>query len=101
QGTRALVKVLTAAAETPTVLKGEPGVADRVAWSEPIPLAEVNRVRQAFGGTVNDVLVAAVSGGLGRYLAERENATDEVHAMVPFNLRPLDEPLPRELGNRF
>ncbi len=21
--------------------------------------------------------------------------------MVPFNLRPLDEPLPRELGNRF
>ena len=26
---------------------------------------------------------------------------DEVHALVPFNLRPLDEPLPRELGNRF
>jgi hypothetical protein len=24
-----------------------------------------------------------------------------VHALVPFNLRPLDQPLPRELGNRF
>ena len=24
-----------------------------------------------------------------------------MHALVPFNLRPLDEPLPRELGNRF
>jgi hypothetical protein len=27
--------------------------------------------------------------------------TDDVHAMVPFNLRPLDQPLPRDLGNRF
>ena len=26
---------------------------------------------------------------------------DEVHAMVPFNLRAADEPLPRDLGNRF
>ena len=24
-----------------------------------------------------------------------------MHALVPFNLRPLDQPLPRELGNRF
>jgi hypothetical protein len=24
-----------------------------------------------------------------------------VHALVPVNLRPLDQPLPRELGNRF
>ncbi len=101
QGTRVLVKVLTAPAETPTVLKGELGVADRVAWSDPVSLDEVNRVRRAFGGTVNDVLVAAISGGLGRYLTERESATDEVHAMVPYNLRPLDEPLPRDLGNRF
>ena len=26
---------------------------------------------------------------------------DEVHALVPFNLRPPHEPLPRELGNHF
>jgi len=26
---------------------------------------------------------------------------DELRAMVPFNLRALDRPLPRELGNRF
>lgn len=25
----------------------------------------------------------------------------EIQAIVPFNLRPLDEPVPRELGNRF
>ena len=33
-------------------------------------------------------------------LLEGESAND-VHALVPFNLRPLDEPLPRDLGNRF
>ena len=25
----------------------------------------------------------------------------EIQAMVPFNLRPLDQPVPRELGNKF
>jgi diacylglycerol O-acyltransferase / wax synthase len=25
----------------------------------------------------------------------------EIQAMVPFNLRPLDEPVPRQLGNKF
>jgi len=25
----------------------------------------------------------------------------EIQAMVPFNLRPLDKPVPRELGNKF
>ena len=33
--------------------------------------------------------------------ASRGDDVDEVHALVPFNLRPLDQPLPRELGNRF
>ncbi len=33
--------------------------------------------------------------------ARSGDGVDEVHALVPFNLRPLDQPLPRELGNRF
>ena len=51
--------------------------------------------------TVNDVLVAALSGGLRHYLQDRGAAVGEIQAMVPFNLRPLDEPVPRELGNKF
>ena len=54
-----------------------------------------------YGATVNDVLVAAVTGAVGRHLREFGDDVGEVHALVPFNLRPLDQPLPRELGNRF
>lgn len=88
-------------ADADTVLRGELGVAERVAWADPLPLAEVKSVAHANGATVNDVLVAALAGALRSYLAGRESLVDEVRAVVPFNLRPLDEPLPRELGNRF
>ncbi|HET8951873.1 MAG TPA: hypothetical protein VFN44_15235, partial [Solirubrobacteraceae bacterium] len=53
------------------------------------------------GTTVNDVLLSAMSGALRRYLVGRDSAVREIRAMVPFNLRQLDEPLPRDLGNRF
>jgi WS/DGAT/MGAT family acyltransferase len=51
--------------------------------------------------TVNDVVLAAVTGALHAYLADRDSLVEEIRAMVPFNLRPLDRPLPRDLGNRF
>ena len=98
---KALAKTLLPGPETPTVLKGHLGVPERVAWSDPIALAEVKAVGHAQGATVNDVLVAAVTGALRTYLAERDSLVDKLHAFVPFNLRPLDQPLPRRLGNRF
>jgi WS/DGAT/MGAT family acyltransferase len=51
--------------------------------------------------TVNDVLLSAMAGGLRSYLRSRGGLVDEITAFVPFNLRPLDQPLPPELGNRF
>ena len=47
------------------------------------------------------MLVTAIAGALRSYLAGRNSLVDEMHAFVPFNLRPLDQPLPRRLGNRF
>jgi WS/DGAT/MGAT family acyltransferase len=97
----ALAKVLLAGAEPATPLKGDLGVAQRVAWSAPIPLDEVKTMGHATGTTVNDVLLTAVAGALRRYLRAHDALVDELTAIVPFNLRPLDEPLPVELGNRF
>ncbi|HSJ17991.1 MAG TPA: wax ester/triacylglycerol synthase family O-acyltransferase [Solirubrobacterales bacterium] len=98
---KALVKTLLPGADTPSVLKGHLGVPERVAWSDPIPLADVKAAGHALDATVNDVLIAAVTGALHTYLAARDSLVDELHAFVPFNLRPLDQPLPRHLGNRF
>jgi diacylglycerol O-acyltransferase len=101
EDTRALAKLLLTPPDAKTVLRGELGVAQRVTWSERIPLEDVKAVGHASGTTVNDVLVAATTGALHRYLVGRDSVVDEIRAMVPFNLRPLDEPLPRDLGNRF
>ncbi len=98
---RALAKLLLTGSDVPSALRGKLGVARRVTWTDPIPLADVKATGHATGTTVNDVLLAAVTGALHRYLAERDAVVDEIRAMVPFNLRPLDQPLPRDLGNRF
>jgi diacylglycerol O-acyltransferase len=96
-----LAKLLLPGADPKTAIKGEPSVAHHVAWSAPVPLWRVKRAGRAHSATVNDVLVTAVTAAVAGYLRERGDDVDEVHALVPFNLRPLDRPLPRELGNRF
>jgi diacylglycerol O-acyltransferase len=97
----AVAKLLTMPADPPTALKGELGVAQRVAWSSPIALDDVKAIGHATGTTVNTVLLTAVAGALRSYLGGRDTQVGELTAVVPFNLRPLDQPLPANLGNRF
>ncbi len=99
--TRALAAFLLAGRDPQSAIHGELGPVERVAWSDPVPLARVKALARAHDATVNDVLVSVVAGALGRYLGQRDDAPAEIHAMVPFNLRPADRPLPRQLGNRF
>ncbi|MGZ6255891.1 MAG: wax ester/triacylglycerol synthase family O-acyltransferase [Candidatus Limnocylindria bacterium] len=98
---QALAKLLLTPPDTHTTLKGRPGVRRRLAWSDDVSLDEVKRLGHATGTTVNDVLVTAMAGALRHYLMRHNSLVDEIRVMVPFNLRPLDQPLPRELGNRF
>lgn len=97
----ALAGMLLESADPPTPLKGEMGVAKRVAWSTPLPLDDVKTMGHATGTTVNDIALTAMAGALRRYLQDRDDLVEELTAFVPFNLRPLDEPLPARLGNRF
>ena len=87
--------------DSPTLLKGKPVGAKRVAWGEPVPLEAVKAVGKALGGTVNDVLLACAAGAIGNWLAAQgqDPAGKEIRAMVPVNLRPLDKAW--QLGNRF
>jgi len=81
--------------------KGPLGVPKAVAWSEPLALAEVKQVGRALGGSVNDVLISATTGGLRRYLARRTKLPRrlDVRAAMPVNLRPLARM--SQLGNHF
>ncbi len=84
-----------------TVWSGEPGTVKAIAWSKQIPLDSIKAVGRRAGATVNDVLLAAVAGGLRRYLAQRDTSIDEAVWMVPVNLKPFEENLPPDLGNYF
>ncbi len=52
-------------------------------------LAEFKAVKNALGGTVNDVVLTVVAGGLGRYMRLHGHSTDGVvlRAMVPVSVR--------------
>jgi WS/DGAT/MGAT family acyltransferase len=82
-------------------VKGPIDVPKRVVWAEPFPLADVVEAAHRTGSTVNDVLVAALAGALSTYLRRHHGEPVDIPTMIPVNVRPLDEPLPRELGNRF
>ncbi len=63
-------------------------------------LAEFKAIKNALGGTVNDVVLAAVTGALGRYMRLHGEITDgvELKAMVPVSVRADLEK--GALGNR-
>ncbi len=74
----------------------------KVAWIDPIPLAPIKDAGKVFGATINDMLVAATTSALRAYLLEKGALDVEgLLVSVPVSLRRADEPLPRELGNRF
>jgi diacylglycerol O-acyltransferase / wax synthase len=87
--------------DSATLLKRKPAGRKVVAWSEPLPLDQVKAVGKGLGCSVNDVLLACAAGAIGTWLAEQgdDPAGKEIRAMVPVNLRPLDQAW--KLGNRF
>ena len=87
--------------DSKTRLKGKPGGVKKVAWCDPIPLDEVKAVGKALNCSINDVLLSCVAGALGEYLKAQGDDIkgQEIRAMVPVNLRPLDQA--HKLGNRF
>jgi diacylglycerol O-acyltransferase / wax synthase len=98
---RALAKLLFTPPDAGTALRGRLGVSKRVAWTGRLDLATVKATARAQGATVNDVLLSAMCGALRRHLLDSGERPRAIRTLVPFNLRPLEEPIPRELGNRF
>jgi WS/DGAT/MGAT family acyltransferase len=56
-------------------------------------LDEFKTVKNAFGGTVNDVVLSVVAGGLRKWLQSRGVRTEglELRALVPVSIRGADE----------
>jgi len=97
----ALARLTFRTADSKTMLNATLGVEKRAAWSDAIELDEVREVSLDLGGTINDILLTAMAGGLRRYLVERsgESGCQDIRATVPVSLRPLEAL--NALGNAF
>jgi diacylglycerol O-acyltransferase len=98
------VKLTAMESDTQTRLKGKPNGKKHVAWSEPLPLAEVKAISKAYDCSINDVLMASVAGALRAYLVDKGDrvAPDcELRVMVPVNLRKASPGTQQKLGNAF
>ncbi len=76
---------------TPLSIEGAIGP-HRVWAHSSASLADVKTIRTAFGGTVNDVVLAAVAGGYRALLSERGDSPDRavVRSLVPVSTRRSD-----------
>jgi len=101
KGTAVLARLATMPADPDTIFKGELTTAKRCAWSEVLSLDEVKAHSKAQGATINDVLLAGVTGALRRYMIGRKAEVDglNIRAVVPVNLRPESDVI--KLGNKF
>lgn len=85
----AMSKLLRRSPAPRTILKGKLGLPKQIAWSRPVPLAEVKVVGRAVRGTVNDVMLAAATGALRRYLQGHGELVEQltIRAGLSVNLR--------------
>jgi WS/DGAT/MGAT family acyltransferase len=99
--TEELAKLMLMGEDSPTRFKGQPGVAKRVTWADPIAVAEVKVVGRALDCSINDVLLSSVAGALRSYLMQEGESVEglSIRALVPVNLRPAEKAW--KLGNRF
>ena len=100
-------KLLLTPPEARGALKHDVGAVRSVAWSRPLSLSKVKAIAHAQDATVNDVLLAAVSGVLHDDMVAGGEEPRPIRAMVPVNLRPVDTSAAEQLGpaeqlgNRF
>jgi diacylglycerol O-acyltransferase / wax synthase len=72
----------------------------RLAWAER-PLDDLSRIKRAYGTTVNDVMLAAVAGGMRTYLSEHGERPVALKAMVPVSVRNPNDVLGNHISFVF
>ncbi len=101
---RSLARMAILPPDPPTILRRPLSGRRRTAFSRPLPLGALRVRARELRVTVNDLLVAALTGSLRTYLAATGEDVDaiEIRALVPVNLRDrLPAQLDGAMGNCF
>lgn len=95
-------RLATLPADPRSPFKGPMGVHKSMVWTDPMPLTQIKTVGRAITtSTLNDVLIATVTGAMRRYLRSKKMRinTLDLKVTVPVNIRKPGTEL--ELGNHF
>ena len=97
-----LARLTVMPSDPDTAFKGRIGVRKTAVWTEPMSLDKIKIVGKAIStATLNDVLIATVTGAMRSYLKSRNHRVNELdlRVLVPVNIRkPGTE---EDLGNKF
>lgn len=97
---RTLWNTLTLSRDPDTVLRGELGPRKEVAWTRAIELDALHDRAHASGATLNDLITAAIAGGIRRWSREIGQPIEtDLRANVPVFLRGGHDK--RSMGNAF
>jgi diacylglycerol O-acyltransferase len=83
-----------------SVLNAELSSLRRLAWAQR-PLEDLRTIRHAYGTTINDVILAAVAGGIRTYLLRRGEQPTALKVMVPVNVRSPEDVLGNHISFAF
>lgn len=97
RGVRGMIADLTAPSSVDPLAQASTGIGRRLD-AMTLSLARLQRIKDALGVTLNDVVLTAVSGAVGSYYVHRKLHVDELHCMVPMSLRQSEDR--HALGNR-
>jgi WS/DGAT/MGAT family acyltransferase len=98
RATRALSQLLRAAPAS--VLNSQLSPLRRLAWTQR-SLADLRTIKRAYGTTINDVILAAVAGGMRTYLTRRGEQPLALKVMVPVSVRSDDDVLGNHISFVF
>lgn len=90
--TKELGRLFFGTSVSDTIYKGKLGYAKKTAWSEALPLQEIKQIGAKHNATVNDMLLALITGALRRHLIKHKQPLDKcIRIVVPVNLRKKEE----------
>jgi diacylglycerol O-acyltransferase / wax synthase len=100
-GATTVLKLTLMGFDRRTSLKGPLAVEKRATWSNRVPLDRVKAASRTLNVSINDMLLAAVTGALRRHLLSQGPVPRSlnVRCVVPVNLRNGEDA--ESLGNRF
>lgn len=86
--TRELANLVTDKSRRDSLYKGQLGVTKMVVWSPPVALDQIKQAGRIYDATVNDVLLALMSGALRKHMfLHGENPCEHFRVVCPVNIR--------------